>query len=131
MASFYIDYQACLISKRPILDQYYQFATLLGRRMQRQGKELANKGYALKQPEFYKGDVGFVSLNYDPILLWVQFVANRNLNKAPDVPRIETAGIPLHLFHDFGHMIPARRIEGEEANWPWYPMNEGANPATK
>ena len=34
--------------------------------------------------------------------------------------------MPLHVFHDFGHLIPARRIEGVDATWPWYPVNEGA-----
>jgi hypothetical protein len=80
----------------------------------------------LDQPAFYQGDVGFVSLNYDPIALWMQFVANRDLNKSPDVPTIGTPPVPLHLFHDFGHLIPARRIGRGEATWPWYPMNEAA-----
>ena len=93
--------------------------------MQRQGLDLACQ-YRLDQPEFYQGDVAFVSLNYDPIALWVQFIANRELNKSASVPHIGSPAVPLHLFHDFGHLIPARRIEGEEANWPWYPMNEAA-----
>jgi hypothetical protein len=46
----------------------------------------------LDQPAFYQGDVGFVSLNYDPIALWVQFVANRELNKNADVPQYRIAG---------------------------------------
>jgi len=124
IASFYIDYQACIASKREILGKYRDFANLLGRRMQRQGLDLARQ-YRLDQPEFYHGDVGFVSLNYDPIALWVQFLANRELNKSPSVPHIGSPAVPLHLFHDFGHLIPARRI-GRDGDWPWYPLNEGA-----
>lgn len=122
-ALFYIDYQECIRSRGDVLAQYLAFASLLGRRMQRQGIDLACQ-YRLDQPEFYQGDVAFVSLNYDPIALWVQFIANRELNKSASVPHIGSPAVPLHIFHDFGHLIPARRVEGEEANWPWYPMNE-------
>jgi hypothetical protein len=122
-ALFYIDYQACIRSKGDVLAQYLAFASLLGHRMQRQGIDLACQ-YRLDQPEFYQGDVCFVSINYDPIALWVQFIANRELNNSASVPHIGSPAAPLHLFHDFGHLIPARRVEGEEANWPWYPMNE-------
>jgi hypothetical protein len=127
IASFYIDYQACITSNRKVLAQYYEFAKTLGQRMQRQGKDLSNKhGLGLDQPAFYQGEVGFVSLNYDPIALWVQFFANRELNKSPHVQKIGTPPVSLHLFHDFGHLIPARRIGKGEDDWPWYPLNEGA-----
>jgi hypothetical protein len=125
-ASFYIDYQECIRSKGDVLGQYLGFASCLGRRMQRQGIDIARQSRLdqrrLDQPNFYQGDVSFVSLNYDPIALWVQFIANRELNESASVPLIES--VPLHLFHDFGHLIPARRIGKGEANWPWYPMNE-------
>lgn len=122
IASFYIDYQACICSKRDLLNKYHDFAILLGQRMQNQGLKLAQ----FDQPEFYQTDVGFVSLNYDPIALWVQFNANRKLNKSASVPHVSSPSVPLHLFHDFGHLIPARRIGRGEADWPWYPMNEAA-----
>ncbi len=125
IASFYIDYRACIHLRQDILNKYYDFAVLLGRRMQRQGVGLAGE-HQLDQPEFYQGDVGFVSLNYDPIALWAQFVANRELNKSPVVPHIGSPAAPVHLFHDFGHLIPARRIGGGDPNWPWYPLNEAA-----
>lgn len=124
IALFYIDYQVCISSKRDLLSKYLDFAILLGQRMQSQGLDLSR--HRLDQPAFYQGDVGFVSLNYDPIALWVQFIANSKLNKGADVPKIGTPPVPLHLFHDFGHLIPARRIGRGEATWPWYPLNEGA-----
>jgi hypothetical protein len=124
IASFYIDYQACISTKQKVLGQYAEFAKVLGRRMQRQGLTLS-KGH-LDQPAFYQGDVGFVSLNYDPIAVWLQFLANRELNGSKRVPRIGPQRVPLHLFHDFGHLIPARRIGKPDDDWPWYPLNEGA-----
>jgi ribosomal protein S27AE len=125
IASFYIDYQVCIASKQKELGQYYEFVNLLGQRMQRHGLALSKK-HGLDQPAFYEGDLGFVSLNYDPILLWLQFLANRDLNKSKDVPHLGSPRTPLHLFHDFGHLIPARRIGRGDDDWPWYPLNEGA-----
>jgi ferredoxin len=122
-ALFYIDYQECLRTKQDALEQYKDFASRLGERMQREGKELARK-CRLDEHGFYLGDVAFVSLNYDPIALWIQFIANRELNKNPHVPHIGSPAVPLHLFHDFGHMIPARRIGRNEKTPLWYPLNE-------
>lgn len=123
IALFYIDYQECIRSKTDLFRKYYDFAILLGRRMQRDGVALAQT-HRHDQPEFYKGDVAFVSLNYDPVALWVQFVAHRDLNKASSAPHVGSPAVPLHLFHDFGHLIPARRIGKGPGDWPWYPMNE-------
>jgi hypothetical protein len=126
IASFYIDYQECIRLKRHVLKQYHDFMTVLGRRMQQQGVNLAARKHRLDEPKFYQGDVGFVSLNYDPIALWLQFNAHRQLKKSAGVPRIGSQRVPLHLFHDFGHLIPARRIGESDPSWPWYPMNEAA-----
>ena len=123
LASFYIDYQECICSKRNVLNQYYEFAKVIGRRMQRHGVDLAQR-HPHERPEFYRGDTGFVSLNYDPIGLWVQFIANRELNRSAAIPHIGSPAVPLHVFNDSGYMIPARRIGRAEAARPWYWMDE-------
>ena len=56
----------------------------------------------------------------------MQFVANWELNKSGAVPHIGSPAVPLQLFHDFGHLIPARRIGRGDDDWPWYPLNEAA-----
>jgi hypothetical protein len=122
-AIFYIDYQLCLENSRPILEQYYQFAVTLGKRMQRVGLMIAG---GFDGPEFIRGDVGFVSLNYDPIGVWTQFVANRDLNRSPTVPHVGTPAEPLQIFHDLGHFIPSRRVEPNTRPALWYPMNEAS-----
>jgi hypothetical protein len=121
---FYVDYQVCVASRGAVLQQYKDVAILLARRMQKKGLRLARDGVDLPTPVFYQGDVGFVSLNYDPILFWVQFVANRELNRSDKVPHIGSPAVPLYLFSDFGHLIPSRRIGKGEADSPWHPMNE-------
>lgn len=120
-AAFYIDYKDCIGDKADTLKLYKDFATLLGHRMQQYGVALAQSEMKFDQPEFYQGDVSFVSLNYDPLALWVQYIANRELNNSPAVPHIGSPAQKLQVFHDSGHFIPSRRI-GQLGNW--YPMNE-------
>lgn len=123
---FYVDYQVCIARKRNTLQKYQDLARLLGRRVLRTGLDLANAGNPLDRPRFYKDEVAFVSLNYDPILLWMHWVANRELNTSAAVPHIGSPPSPLHLFNDFGHLIPSRSIGKRESDFPWYPMNEAA-----
>ncbi len=125
LALFYIDYQICLSTKRDLINHYYDFAAALGRRMQRAAHHLSDQ-FNLDQPEFFRGDVSFVSLNYDPFFLWMQFVANRDLNQNPSVPHIGSPAAQLEIFHDLGHFIPSRRIGRGNPNHPWFPMNEAA-----
>jgi hypothetical protein len=126
ITSFYVDYQVCIASKRDELEKYKDFATLLGRRVLREGLTLAQTVESFDHPEFYLDDLAFVSLNYDPILLWVQWIANRELNRSTGVPHIGSPPAPLHLFNDFGHLIPSRSIGKRQSNFPWFPMNEAA-----
>ena len=122
-AMFYIDYQICLESKRSTITQYYDFAVALGKRMQSAGRSRTD---GFDRPDFIRGEVAFVSLNYDPIGLWTQFIANRNLNKDPAVPYVGSPAAPLQIFHDMGHFIPSRRIEPNDRPAFWYPMNEAS-----
>lgn len=116
---FYIDYQTC-IADRNALEPYRQFADWLGRRMQHDGSAFSED---FDRAEFIRSDISFVSLNYDPIALWTQFVANRDLNRGS---RAKAASVPLQLFHDMGHFIPSRRIEPNNRPALWYPMNEAS-----
>jgi len=122
-AMFYIDYQMCLDRKLPTLSQYYDFAIALGKRMQRACVGVAD---GFDRPQFIRGDVDFVSLNYDPIALWTQWVANRDLNRSPAVPHLGIPAVPLQIFHDMGHFIPSRRVEPSTRPALWYPMNEAS-----
>lgn len=122
-AMFFIDYQLCIEKKHVILEQYYEFAVALSERMQRAGLAMHSD---FDRPSFIRGDVSFVSLNYDPIALWVQFVANRDLNNSQAVPHMGSPARPMHIFHDMGHFIPSRRIEPNTRPALWYPMNEAS-----
>ena len=124
LAMFYIDWQVLRQDegKKQALECHYDFAEALGRRMQRQGLERANHPHDSRK--FYMGDVSFASLNYDPIALWLQSIANRNLNQSPAVPHVGVPAHRLQIFHDLGHLIPSRRISPRNPETRWHPMNE-------
>lgn len=124
---FYIDYQRCLEDKPQELQTHYAFARALGRRMQRLGQERAGNA-SFDSRKYYLGDIGFASLNYDPIALWCQYVANRDLNKSASVPYVGQPGARLQIFHDLGHFVAGTRVveKGNTKGIPWFPMNESA-----
>ena len=73
------------------------------------------------------GDVSFVSLNWDPIGLWMQFVANRELNRSANVPHIGAPACKLRIFHDLGHFVAGPRVDKQhQGSRVWQPMNESS-----
>ena len=125
----YIDWHYGRRENRRMLEHHYDFAKALGRRMQQQGRELDGSRTHFDSRDFYMGDVSFVSLNYDLIALWCQFVANRELNKCASVPHIGCPASRLQIFHDLGHFMAGSRVEirkGRDPKTPWHPMNEAS-----
>ena len=121
----YIDWQYGREANRRHLEYHYEFAKALGRRMQRRGLELAGSDTRFDSRDFYMGNVSFASLNYDPIALWSQFVANRDLNKSPSVPHVDCPASKLQVFHDLGHFVAGPRVgDRTDRETPWHPMNE-------
>ena len=108
----YVDWHAKARNRRD-LGHHENFAIALGRRMQDEGRRIGTRGGPddFELDNFILGDVDFVSLNWDPIGLWAQIVANRALNEAPDVPHV---GIPAHrlaLYHDLGYFVAGPRVD--------------------
>ena len=131
LAMFYVDWQYHRKTNRKSLVQHYDFADALGRRMQRDALELTHRAtsdrWFYMSHEFYLGDVSFVSMNYDPVALWCQWLANRALNRSPSVPHVGYPARRLQLFHDYGHFVPAYRVgDDKPEQTPRYPMNESA-----
>ena len=125
----YIGWQSARTARRTDLGRHYGFAEILGRRMQGRGRELGDCGVPFDSHRFYMGDVSFASLNWDPIGLWCQFVANRDLNRMEDVPKVGVDQHKLRIYHDLGHFVPGHRVLGESRDpdeTPWHPMNESS-----
>ena len=124
---FFIDWHRLLMSekKRRDLESHYQFALALGNRVQKHGMLLAGT-HDCQDSKFYLGDVSFACLNFDPITVWLQWMANRELNKSPSVPHIGSPPFRLQVYHDLGHSIPSVRIGGERRGLPRLAMTESA-----
>jgi hypothetical protein len=124
---FYIDWQDARINKSSELEKYHQFARILAEHHQEQGiAQLAN-GYKTDTREFYLADIAFVSLNYDPICLWTQLIANYECNNNFP-PHVHTPRVPLKIFHDLAHFMAVIRIgvPNDDKAHLWYPMNEAS-----
>ncbi len=112
------------------LDHHYHFAKAMARRMQQQGVRLAGElgDEKLETDDFVRGAVAFVSMNWDPLGLWPQFVANRQLNQDRAVPRVGSPAKRLQIFHDLGHFVGGPRVKKKDrpGNRVWQPMNESS-----
>ncbi len=125
----YVDWHTARHQNGAEISHHYHFAAALARRMQRQGVHLASKlGAAdLETKEFVVGETGFVSMNWDPLGLWAQFVANRDLNWAASVPLVGTPARKLWTFHDLGHFVAGPRVDKKhQGSKVWEPMNESS-----
>ena len=121
----YVDWHASG-RKNPNLKHHLSFAVELGRRMQREGLRLAMDagpdGFELD--DFIQGDVSVVSMNWDPIGLWAQFVANRSLNKAADVPHVGSPAHRMQIYHELGYFVAGPRVDKDHpGSKVWQPMN--------
>ena len=132
LAMFYVDWQHHRKTNRRWIDQNYEFACALGRRQQRRALDLSHRAtvgdrWFYMSRDFYLSDVSFVSMNYDPIALWCQWAANRDLNHRSSVPHVGCPARRLQLFHDYGHFVPAYRVGDDSTEQtPRFPMNESA-----
>ena len=119
-AMFFIDWQKAA-REGDHLALHYDFARVLARRMQIEGIERSDQ--LPDSPKFYLGDVSFASMNYDPIGLWCQMVANRDFNKSPTVPHIGCPASKLEVFLDQAHFVSGVRPEKKEPR-VWHSMSE-------
>jgi len=126
---FYIDWQTAVTTKKAELDKHIGFAHLLTEHHQKEGVRLAATRQYFDARDFYLGDIAFASLNYDPVALWAQFIANREANFNP--PYIGVPRVPLKIFHDFGIFMAVSTIDTKtnelnEKERVWYPLNEAS-----
>ena len=127
-ALFYVDWTSAIRKeeKKLALQYHLDFAKMLSRLMQRDGIEVASEG-RFDSRDFYMGDFAVVSLNYDPLGLWFQYIANRSLNNSLAVPHVGAPARKIQIFNDLGQFVAAQRIEGDgNTQLPWFPMNETA-----
>lgn len=110
--------------EKNILMQYNGFCKAIGELMLEEGLLLQNEVSDFTDKKFYLESLAFISLNWDPLLLWQMFCANKELNDI-EYNCIGKYCEPLKLFNDFSTFMTVRKIEKEaEDNNIWYPANE-------
>ena len=88
--------------------------------MQKDGIDAYNRGYKVDSREFYMYDYSVISSNWDPILLWMIFNANKDLNNSSNVPYIGSPLlVPMKLFNDMDNFMAVRKIDSK-AQGIWY-----------
>ena len=111
------------------LAHYRNFAKMLTGRMQQDGLRIAAElgDERLDTDDFIRGDIAFVSMNWDPLGLWAQFVANRKANQSACVPCVGSPAKRLQIFHDLGHFVAGPRVnKAHRGSKVWQPMNESS-----
>jgi len=109
-----------------LFDPYIKLADILAELMQREGRYRDSMAVH-KNPDFYSSrefylfSYAIVSMNFDPILLWLIFNAHKRKNDK--APRIGRYNQELKLFHDFSIFMGVRRVDGDSPA-VWYPFNE-------
>ncbi|MBM7540038.1 hypothetical protein [Amphibacillus cookii] len=76
-------YQNMLRDHKNILDQYTEFTEVLALLMQQEGLMRANEQTAFDDRAFYLFSYSVLSMNWDPIFLWLIFNAHKKVNQAP------------------------------------------------
>lgn len=106
------------------LKPYIEFAQALASLMEKEGLRFADVPHSFEKREFYLFSYAVISMNFDPVLLWLLFNAHKEQNNS-NPPHLGEPCRPLKLFHDMGHFMGVRRI-GEKDKTPavWYPINE-------
>ncbi|WP_152525322.1 hypothetical protein [Sporolactobacillus laevolacticus] len=108
----------------PLYQHYHQFAKLLAERMTDEGLLRATET-DFDERRFYLFSYAVISMNWDPIFLWLIFNAHKELNSKKECPSIGSPPQPMKLFNDLAHFIAVRNVEGKKP-FAWFPMNETA-----
>ncbi|MBF0239745.1 MAG: hypothetical protein HQM12_18755 [SAR324 cluster bacterium] len=107
------------------LQKYYQFAEVLAQMMMDEGMSRYQEVRNAADRRFCFFSYAVISMNWDPMLLWMLFNAHGAANKHPSYIELDRTPIPMKLFHDLGHFMGIRKIDGKTPE-VWYPMSEAS-----
>ncbi len=109
-----------LNKKKDVLKQYYEFYKVLAVEMLEDGYHSFNE-QKMNDREYYLFNYSIVSLNWDPILLWLIFNVHKDLNDENSY-YVDSPPRKLKLFNDFATFLGTRSIDKNLTIW--YPFNE-------
>ena len=113
-----------LLTRANLLRPYQQFAESLARLMQKEGMLLATQGEDTKTRNYYLFGYSLVSMNWDPLLIWLVFNAHERANHHWPGASVGRPPRPQKLFNDLAYLV-VRQVDGEDLDI-WYMMNESS-----
>jgi hypothetical protein len=111
-----------LLDDANLLRPYQQFAEALARLMQKEGRLFATQGVGTKTRNYYLFGYSLVSMNWDPLLIWLVFNAHNEANHRWPVVSVGRPSRPQKLFNDLAYLV-VREVESKDLDI-WYMMNE-------
>lgn len=124
-----VPYQNLLDKGPEKLKPYVELVESLGQLMQEEGvclsSMLGKDNKIFSKRAFYLFSYAVISMNYEPVFLWLLLNAHKKLNEG-SAPYLGNPGRKLKLFNDFSLFMGIRRIgkEDRENEEVWYPSNE-------
>lgn len=123
-------YRALITTSPEKLYPYRGMASSLASLMKKEGLRLfqeelrlLQEGHAVDARRAYLFSYALVSLNFEPMLLWLLFNAHKDSNDSCSC--VTSNGQRIKLFHDLAHFVGSRNM-GNDNLVPWYPFNEAA-----
>lgn len=117
-----IQYKKLIKDEKEKVNPYYEFARAISQLMIEEGLALKDEA-PLNNRLFYLESLAFICLNWDPILLWMLFYSNREMNHSSGGSYIGENCEKLKLYHDLGYFHAVRKVNGKNQEI-WYPYNE-------
>ncbi|MEO3946221.1 hypothetical protein [Gorillibacterium sp. CAU 1737] len=116
-----LDYQIAIEKNSETLEHYKKFAQKICELMIEEGRTFYKEFPEKTERGFYLFSHSFISMNWDPILLWILFNVHKETNEKNEL--IDSNEVPIKMFHDMGHFMGVRHISGDSPS-VWYPFNE-------
>lgn len=108
------------------LAQYKGFFKELAAKVRQEKMDQLQNGCSSVASDFIMSDLTYISLNWDPVVLWAMFIAHKELNDCNCMywPH-ENGNAKLKIFNDFAIPLAAEPIDKKPSGARrWYPYSE-------
>ena len=108
------------------LERYKEFFKKLAAKVRQEKMDQLQNGCASIASDFIMSDLTYISLNWDPVVLWAMFIAHKELNDCNCMywPH-ENGNAKLKIFNDFAIPLAAEPIDKKPSGARrWYPYSE-------
>ena len=108
------------------LERYKEFFKKLAAKVRQEKMDQLQNGCSSVASDFIMSDLTYISLNWDPVVLWAMFIAHKELNDCNCMNWAhENGNAKLKIFNDFVIPLAAKPIVNKPGGTRrWYPYSE-------